>query len=140
MLNAGNRIGTIKKAFSDVVRLRVGREKIGSLFVLYPIIANTTNARLNEIKREIVANGVSYPRLSDKLFTNNPKNIKNEILSPQDNINFSKNPILFNFSICRINNPGKRVRKRNPMICLRKGIFRSITRSVKRSTEIIIKR
>jgi hypothetical protein len=59
MLNAGNKIGMIKDAFSDAVKLRFGREKIGSLFVLYPMIANTTNTRLNKIKRKIAANGVS---------------------------------------------------------------------------------
>jgi hypothetical protein len=99
MLNAGNEIGTIKKAFSEVVKLRFGRERLGSLFNLYPTIANTMNAMLNEIKREIVDNAVSYPRLSDKLFINNPKNIRKEMLSPTDNTNFSIDPILFNFSI-----------------------------------------
>ena len=59
MLNAGNKIGTIKKAFSDVFRSRFGREKIGSLFVLYTIIANVMKAILNDIKREIVDKGVS---------------------------------------------------------------------------------
>jgi hypothetical protein len=59
MLNAGNTIGTIKNAFSDVLKLRVGREKIEFLFHLYPIIANTMNTMLKEIKREIVDNGVS---------------------------------------------------------------------------------
>jgi hypothetical protein len=58
-LNAGNKIGTIKNAFSGVVKLRFGREKIGSLFVLYPMIVNTQNAILNEIKRERIVNGVS---------------------------------------------------------------------------------
>ena len=51
MLNAGNKIGTIKKAFSDAVKLRYGRKRTTSLFILYPTIANTTNARLNEINR-----------------------------------------------------------------------------------------
>jgi hypothetical protein len=58
MLNAGNKIGTIKKAFSDALKLRFGNEKKGSLFTLYPIATNTMNAILNEIKRGIVANGV----------------------------------------------------------------------------------
>ena len=62
------------------------------------MIANTTNAMLNAIKREIVDNGVSYPRLSDKLFINNPKSIKKEMLNPTDNTNFSVEPILFNLS------------------------------------------
>jgi hypothetical protein len=59
MLNAGNKIGTIKNAFSDVVKLRFGREKIGSLFISHPITPNTINAILKDIKSEIVDNGVS---------------------------------------------------------------------------------
>jgi hypothetical protein len=59
MLNAGNKIGTNKNAFSYVLKLKVGREKIGSLFTLYPMIANMMNVRLNEIKRGIVDSGVS---------------------------------------------------------------------------------
>ena len=59
MLNAGNKIGTIKNAFSDMVKLKFGRKKTELLFNLYPIIANTINARLNETKRGVVANGVS---------------------------------------------------------------------------------
>ena len=59
MLKAGNSIGTTKNAFSGVFKLRFERDKIESLFVLYPIIANTTNAILNKIKSETVANGVS---------------------------------------------------------------------------------
>jgi hypothetical protein len=59
MLNAGNKIGMLKNAFSGAVKLRFGREKIGVLFILYPIIANRINTILNEIKREIVDNGAS---------------------------------------------------------------------------------
>jgi hypothetical protein len=59
MLNAGNRIGTIKNAFSVVLKLRLGKEKIGSLFTLYPITASIINAILNDVKREIVDSGVS---------------------------------------------------------------------------------
>ena len=92
------------------------------------------------IKRGVVANGVSYPRLSDKLFNNNPKSIKKEILSPTDNTNFSVEPTLFNLSIWRINNPGKNVRKRNPKTCLKNGIFKTIVKSVKKIIKIIIKR
>ena len=58
MLNAGKSTGTIKNAFSDVVKLRCGREKTGSLFILYPMIANMMNAMLNEINKGMVANGV----------------------------------------------------------------------------------
>ena len=59
MLNAGNITGTIKNAFSNVLKFTFGREKIGVLFILNPIIASTMNARLNEIKRGSVDNGVS---------------------------------------------------------------------------------
>ena len=99
MLKAGNKIGTIKNAFSDVVKLRFGIEKLWVLFNLYPMIANTMNATLNEIKSEIVDNGVSYARLSNRLFHSNPKNIRKDTLNPINNTNFSVNPILFNLSI-----------------------------------------
>jgi hypothetical protein len=59
ILNAGNKIGTIKNAFSDVVKLRVGREKSKLLFILYPKIAKAKNAILNEINSEIVDSGDS---------------------------------------------------------------------------------
>ena len=134
MLNAGNEIGTIKNTFSDVLKLRFGREKILFLFSLYPIIANAMIAVLNEINSGIVDNGVSYPKLSDKLFNNNPKNIRKEMLSPTDNTNFSVDPILFNFSTCRINNPGIKVRKRNPRICLKSGMFKNMAKSVEISS------
>ncbi|GAH40260.1 unnamed protein product, partial [marine sediment metagenome] len=74
-LNAGNITGMIKNAFSGGVKFRFGREKTTFLFILYPIITNTMNAILNKINSGMVANGVSYPRLSNKLFVNNPSNI-----------------------------------------------------------------
>jgi hypothetical protein len=46
MLNAGKVTGTIKNAFSDVFKLRFGREKIEFSFHLYPIIVNTMNTML----------------------------------------------------------------------------------------------
>ena len=58
MLNAGNKIGTIKNAFSDVLKLRLGKEKFVFLVVLYPIAANTINARLNEINNGTIDSGV----------------------------------------------------------------------------------
>ena len=58
------------------------------------------------------------------------------MLSPTDNTNFSVDPILFNLSIWRINTPGKIVSKRNPMICLKNGMFKRIAKSVKRSIGI----
>ena len=71
------------------------------------------------------------------MFINNPKSIKKEMLSPTDNTNFSVYSILFNFRTCKINNPGKMIRKRNPKICLKNGMFKKITMSVRRSIEII---
>jgi hypothetical protein len=68
--------------------------------------------------------------VSDKLFINNPKNIRKEMLNPTASTNFSVEPILFNFKIWRINKPGKMVRKKNPKICLKKGVFKSIATSV----------
>ena len=59
MLNAGNNMGIIQNAFSDVFKSRLGSDNIGSLFVLHPMTPNTINAILNEIKSEIVDNGVS---------------------------------------------------------------------------------
>ena len=60
MHNAGNKIGTLKNAFSDLLKLKFGREKTPSLFVLvYATIANTMKVILNEIKSGIVDNGVS---------------------------------------------------------------------------------
>ena len=59
MLNAGKNTGTTKNVFSDVVKLKFGREKTLSLFVLYAMIVNTMNAILKEIKSGIVDNGVS---------------------------------------------------------------------------------
>ena len=140
MLNAGNKIGMIKKAFSDVLKLGFGRIKIVSLFILYAIIDNRMHARLKVINSETVDKGVSYPRLSDKLFINKPKNNKKEMLSPHDKINFSKKSVLFDFSIWRINNPGKIVRKRNPKICLRKGIFKNIAKSVEIINNVLNKK
>lgn len=56
------------------------------------------------------------------------------MLNPTDNTIFSVEPILFNFNICRINNPGKKVRKRNPKTCLKNGMFKSIAKSVEMSS------
>jgi hypothetical protein len=99
MLNAGNKIGMIKKAFSDMVKSKFGKGKMASLFIRYAIKISAIAARLNEINSGIVDNGISYPKLSDKLFSNNPKNIRKEMLNPTDNTNFSVKPILFNFRI-----------------------------------------
>jgi hypothetical protein len=71
-LNAGNNTGTIKNAFSDVLKFRLGKqflqkpnfEEIEGFTIFFskifnPIIANAMNAMLNEIRRGMVANGVS---------------------------------------------------------------------------------
>jgi len=58
MLSAGKNMGIIKNAFSDVLRLRFGRENISFLFILYPTITNIMNTISNEIRREIIDNGV----------------------------------------------------------------------------------
>jgi len=132
MLNAGNITGTIKNAFSDMLILRFGKEKRSSLFTLYPITANTMNAILNEINRGTVNNGVLYPRPSDKLFIDNPKNIKREMLSPTDKTVFSVSPSLFSFRMERMRNPGIMEKKVSPKTCLKRGMFRKIERSVAR--------
>ncbi len=66
------------------------------------------------------------------MFSNNPKNIKNEMLSPTNKTNFSVDPILFIFSICRINNPNKPFRKRIPKIGLTNGMFKRMATSVRK--------
>jgi hypothetical protein len=58
MLSAANITGTIKNAFSDVLRLTFGRVKTASLFNLYATIANKTNAIVNEINSGMVDSGV----------------------------------------------------------------------------------
>jgi hypothetical protein len=85
----------------------------------------------------MVANGVSWLMVSNELFNNNPKSITKETLSPIDNTKFSVNPVLFNFMVCRINNPGKKVRKMNPINCLKNGMFERIVKSVKMIIEIM---
>jgi len=58
-LIAGNKIGTIKNAFSEVVRLKFGREKTVFLFIRYAARISAVAARLNPISSETVDNGVS---------------------------------------------------------------------------------
>ena len=57
MLSAGNITGTIKKAFSDVVKLRFGREKTTFLFIRYAMKVSAIVARLNEINNGTVDSG-----------------------------------------------------------------------------------
>jgi hypothetical protein len=58
MLNAGNKIGTIKNAFSDVLRSIFGKEKAAFLFIRYATRISAIVARLNEISSGIVDSGV----------------------------------------------------------------------------------
>ena len=81
--------------------------------------------------------GFGIPRGGYSVFMKKPINIKNATLNPTEYRTVSIVLTLFDFSICRINNPGTNVRKTNPSICLRKGTFRSIAKSVRRSIEII---
>lgn len=138
MLNAGKNMGTIKNAFSDVLKLISGREKTVFLFARYITMINATVARLSEINNGTVDSGVLYPKHGNKLFNNNPNNSKNDMLSPTDNTNFSVSPSLFNFSVCKINNPGNIVSKKNPMICLENEMFKRIITPVSRIKPIKI--
>jgi hypothetical protein len=85
------------------------------------------------IKGEIEI-GFEIPRRGYNVLMNNPMNIRKEMLNPADNTNFSVEPILSNFRTCRINNPGKIMRKRNPTICLKKGMFKRMTTSAEISS------
>ena len=88
---------------------------------------------MNEINNRLVDSGDLYPRASDRLFSNTPKNIENETLSPTINTNFSIIPILSNFKIRRIKNPGKNVRKINPRSGLKYGMFKRMATSVRKT-------
>ena len=57
MLNAGNNIGTIKKALSDALKFRVGREKAEFLFIRYAIKIDTIATRLKQISSGTVDSG-----------------------------------------------------------------------------------
>jgi hypothetical protein len=57
MLNAGNKIGTIKNAFSDMSKLQSGRENMLFLFVRYATRVNTIAATLNEINNGTIDSG-----------------------------------------------------------------------------------
>ena len=71
MLNAGNKTGAVKNAFSDTLKLRFGNQffrprdptssRLDVLIKLFPkvLIANTMNAILNEINNGMVAKGLS---------------------------------------------------------------------------------
>ncbi len=134
MLSTGKNAGMIKNTFSDL--LKSGRVNSGSPFTFCPTLNNIIYALLNEIKRETVDNGVPKPILSNTLFNNNPKNIKNAMLNPTSNRTFSTIPISFSFNICRINKPGKMRRKRNPDISLKIGISKNIDRFAMRITDM----
>ena len=59
MLNAGNKIGTIKNTLSEVLKLQSGKEKAVFLFIRYATRVSAITAILNEINNGTVANGVS---------------------------------------------------------------------------------
>jgi hypothetical protein len=58
-LNTGNKIGAIKNAFSDVVKLRLDIDMTESLFIRYSIVVNIMIAVFKQIRSGVVANGVS---------------------------------------------------------------------------------
>jgi len=58
-LNTGNKIGAIKNAFSDVVKLRLDIDMTESLFIIYSIAVNIMIAVFKQIRSGVVANGVS---------------------------------------------------------------------------------
>lgn len=99
ILSGTKNIGIIKNIFSNAHKLISGTKKIEFLFIIYPKSINMTKAKLNDIKRGIVDNGVSYPIFSNKLFINNPNNIIKEMLNPIARTNFSVDPILPNLII-----------------------------------------
>ena len=57
MLNAGNITGTIKNAFSDVLKLIPGKEKTAFLFTRYTTRISAIAARLNQKSTEPVDSG-----------------------------------------------------------------------------------
>jgi hypothetical protein len=57
MLNAGNITGTIKNAFSGVLKLNFGREKMLFLFIRYATMVSAIAARLNETNSGTVDSG-----------------------------------------------------------------------------------
>jgi len=136
ILNTGKNAGMAKNIRSDALKLRSERGNIESPPFLHTIISNIINITSKKIRRENVDSGVSQPTLSNTLFSSRPENIKNAILNPTSSTNFSVNPILFGFNICRINNPGKMIRKRNPDICLRSGISKNIVKFVMRIIDV----
>jgi len=77
-----------------------------------------------EIKSGFVVNGVLQPNKGYKLFIRRPANIVKAILNPTQRINFSVKGSLSNFKICNINQPGTKVKKINPWICLRIGMLK----------------
>ena len=81
--------------------------------------------------------GFGIPRGGYSVFMKKPINIKNATLNPTEYKRVSVVFNLFNLSIWRINNPGRMVKKRNPRICLKNGMFKIMAKSVRSSIEII---
>jgi hypothetical protein len=125
MLSVGKSNGTAKDTFSIGFKLKskVGIDAVQFLFSLYPVISKKIITMLSEVMRGTVDKGVEYSKLSNRLFSSSPKNMRKEMLSPHECMSFSRKLSLFNLNILRINAPGKRERRRNPKICLKNEIF-----------------
>ena len=79
--------------------------------------------------------GFEIPRGGYNIFIKKPVNIKKAMLNPTEYRIISIVLSLFDLSIWRINNPGMRVRKRNPNICLKNGMFKRMAKSVRITIE-----
>jgi hypothetical protein len=125
MLSVGKSSGMAKNSFSIGFNLKSKVRICAVQFLpnIYPTISKKIRAALSEIMRGVVDKGAEYPKLSDRLFSSSPKNIRKEMLSPHESMSFSRKLNLFNLNILRINAPGKRERRRNPKICLKNEIF-----------------
>jgi len=84
--------------------------------------------------------GLEMPMIGYKKFIDRPTNIRVKTLNPTDNTTVSEDSNLSNLSICRINNPGNKVRKRKPVICLKKERSKSMDKFVKMRNIIINKK
>jgi 2C-methyl-D-erythritol 2,4-cyclodiphosphate synthase len=89
------------------------------------------------ILKDKVEIGFENPRGGYSTFMKNPMNITKVILSPREYKIVSIVFNLFSFKFWRINTPGKIVRKRNPMVCLRNGISKRIAKFVRITIETI---
>jgi hypothetical protein len=86
------------------------------------------------INKGICEIGFEIPSRGYNVLMNNPMNIRKAMLSPTQYKMVSIVFSLFSFRIRIINNPDKNVRKRNPMICLKKGISKRMATSAEISS------